>query len=83
MTIAPPENFEARLLELERIVTTLETGSVPLAEALDAYQQGALLVRECQAALSTAEQRIQVLELGALRELTADEDQQAEEGQRK
>ena len=83
MTSAPIENFEARLLALERIVTTLEGGNVPLAEALDAYQRGALLVRECQTALTAAEQRIQVIELDTLREQQAVGSMQPEEGQRK
>ena len=70
MTKVAPSNFESALLELEAIVTLLEGGNVPLAEALDAYQKGALLARECQDALATAEARIQVLEQGLTREFT-------------
>jgi len=63
-----PKSFESSLLELEAIVNSLETGNVPLATALDAYQKGALLVRECQDTLSAAESRVQVLEQNLLRE---------------
>ena len=68
MTQTAPGSFEAALLELEAIVATLETGNVPLAAALEAYQKGASLVRECQDTLTAAEARVQVLEQGLLRE---------------
>ena len=68
MTKTAPGSFEAALLELEAIVTTLEAGNVPLAAALDAYQKGASLVRECQDTLAAAEARVQLLEQGLLRE---------------
>ncbi len=62
-------NFEASLAELESIVLTLEAGNTPLDAALAAYQQGATVLRECQDALSVAEQRIQILEQGLLRDI--------------
>ncbi len=63
----PPETFEAALAELERIVATMEGGQLPLAEALAAYQRGAVLLQYCQAALKDAEQQVQVLERGVLK----------------
>ncbi|MBI3140964.1 MAG: exodeoxyribonuclease VII small subunit [Rhodocyclales bacterium] len=64
----PPPSFEAALAELEAIVQSMETGKLPLEESLAAYQRGAALLKYCQNALSTAEQKIQVLEAGELRE---------------
>ena len=63
----PPETFEAALAELERIVATMEGGQLPLAEALAAYQRGAVLLQYCQAALKDAEQQVEVLERGVLK----------------
>jgi exodeoxyribonuclease VII small subunit len=64
---SPPKTFEAALAELETIVTTMEGGQLPLAEALAAYQRGAELLQYCQAALKDAEQQVQVLERGVLK----------------
>ncbi len=68
MTKTAASSFEAALLELEAIVTSLEAANVPLETALAAYQRGASLVRECQDTLAAAETRVQVLEQNLLRE---------------
>ncbi len=65
----PPESFEAALAELESIVQGMETGKLSLEESLAAYQRGAALLKHCQGALSAAEQKIQVLEAGQLKDL--------------
>lgn len=64
-------NFEALLGELEAIVTSMESGKMPLDDALDQFQRGTELLRECQKTLDTAEARIKVLENGMLRDLDA------------
>jgi exodeoxyribonuclease VII small subunit len=56
---APP--FEQTLAQLEALVVRLESGELPLDEALRAFEHGVRLTRECQAALSSAQQRVQVL----------------------
>ena len=56
---APP--FEQSLAQLEALVVRLESGELPLDEALRAFEQGVRLTRECQAALSSAQQRVQLL----------------------
>ena len=65
----PPQlpDFETALTELERIVTTMESGQMPLNETISAYQRGVTLLRHCQLTLSTAETQIKVLEQGSLR----------------
>lgn len=64
----PPQSFETALAELESIVQGMEAGKLSLEESLAAYARGAELLKYCQNALAVAEQKIQVLEGGELRE---------------
>lgn len=52
-------SFEDALRELERIVGQLETGDVPLDQAITLYEKGDLLRRQCQARLDAAQARIE------------------------
>ena len=61
-----PESFEQALTELERIVAAMEAGDLPLEQALLNYQRGIALLKQCRGTLESAEQRIQILEAGAL-----------------
>ena len=54
-----PASFEKALSELEQIVTRLESGDLPLEEALN--ERGVQLARQGQAKLQQAEQRVQIL----------------------
>lgn len=54
-------DFEQALADLEQLVTTMETGDLPLEESLKAFEQGVKLTRECQAALQQAEQKVEIL----------------------
>ncbi len=54
-------NFEARLGELEQLVTRMEEGELGLEESLQTFEQGVRLVKQCQQALAQAEQKIKVL----------------------
>jgi exodeoxyribonuclease VII small subunit len=59
-----PENmpdFEQSLTELETLVQKLEAGDVPLEEALQTFERGVALTRQCQTALRTAQQKVEVL----------------------
>jgi exodeoxyribonuclease VII small subunit len=67
-SIAVAESFEAAMTELENIVQGMEAGRLSLEQSLSAYQRGAELLRFCQDTLSAAEQKVQVLEAGVLRE---------------
>ncbi|HTW76112.1 MAG TPA: exodeoxyribonuclease VII small subunit [Steroidobacteraceae bacterium] len=53
--------FEQTLAQLESLVAQLESGDLPLDVALRTFEQGVRLTRECQAALSAAQQRVQLL----------------------
>jgi len=66
----PPLTFEAALAELEALVSTMESGQMPLKESLAAYQRGAELIAYCQAVLKDAEQQVEVLEKGVLKAFT-------------
>lgn len=70
----PPKSFEAALAELEAIVQGMEGGKLSLEDSLSAYQRGAVLLKFCQNALAVAEQKIQVLEAGGLREFSGSAD---------
>ena len=54
-------DFEASLGELEQLVNRMEQGDLPLAEALQAFEQGIALTRDCQAILDQAEQKVRQL----------------------
>jgi exodeoxyribonuclease VII small subunit len=55
------QSFEDSLAELEKIVTKLEEGDLPLEESLELFEKGVGLSRECQERLNQAERRIEVL----------------------
>ena len=57
----PSLSFEHALKELEQIVARLESGELPLEEALSAFENGIQLARQGQQKLQQAEQRVQIL----------------------
>ncbi len=61
--------FESALAELEALIQNMENGQLPLEESIAAYRRGNDLLKHCQTQLSDAEQKIQLLEAGVLREL--------------
>jgi exodeoxyribonuclease VII small subunit len=71
-------DLEKSLAELEAIVEQLESGELPLDKSLKEFERGVRLSRECQGALKDAEQRVQVLMGGELRDFASD-DQEADE----
>lgn len=53
--------LEESLQQLEALVSSLESGELSLEASLKAFEQGVTLVRDCQAVLKDAEQRVQKL----------------------
>lgn len=51
-------SFEESLAELERIVNRLETGEVPLDDAIEEFNKAMKLVKECDDKLNSAEEAI-------------------------
>jgi exodeoxyribonuclease VII small subunit len=68
----PPQSLEAALTELEKIVSSMEEGELPLERSLAAYKRGAELLKYCQTALQDAQQQVKVLENGVLRDFKSD-----------
>ena len=58
-TAAP--DFEQALAELESLVERLERGDLPLDEALQTFERGVGLTRQCQTALKAAQQKVEIL----------------------
>jgi exodeoxyribonuclease VII small subunit len=53
--------LEKSLEELEALVARLESGDLPLEEALKEFERGVKLTRQCQTALADAEQKVEIL----------------------
>lgn len=51
-------SFEKSLEQLEEIVTKLETGNVPLDDAIDDFNHAMELVKTCNKKLNSAEEAI-------------------------
>ncbi|MCE5278666.1 MAG: exodeoxyribonuclease VII small subunit [Planctomycetaceae bacterium] len=64
-------SFEQALAQLEGIVEKIESGQVPLEQAIEMYAQGTRLVQQCRVILDAAEKKIQLLSKNADGSLTA------------
>lgn len=53
--------FEAALARLEEVVRRLESGDVPLEEAVALFEEGVKLARACSDRLNAVEKRIEEL----------------------
>jgi len=62
-----PASFEAALSELEKIVSSMESGKLTLEQTLDAHKRGLELAQYCQSILSQAQQQVKILEEEALK----------------
>ena len=51
-------SFEEKLDELEKIVNKLETGQVPLDDAIEEFKKAMDLVKECDEKLNSAQEAI-------------------------
>ena len=59
---ALPATYEAALRELEELVSSLESGQLPLDLLLTGYQRGAQLLAFCKSRLEAVENQVKVLE---------------------
>ena len=69
-----PKSFEAAVSELEAIVQEMESGNLPLEDALARYQRGGSLTLNYgpEATLGDAEQRVRMLEGDGLTDFPTD-----------
>jgi exodeoxyribonuclease VII small subunit len=65
--LVSPASYEAALAELERLVSAMEAGQLPLDQLLDSYKRGAELLSFCRARLEAVEQQVKILEDGQLK----------------
>ena len=61
MTAKTSYPFEASLDKLEKLVEKMEGGDLSLEESLKVFEEGVKLTRECQQALTLAEQKVKML----------------------
>lgn len=57
----PAFDFEQAMADLESLVSRMESGELTLEESLQTFERGIHLTSACQQALSSAEQRVQIL----------------------
>ncbi len=55
------ENFEAQLARLEELVQALESGELPLEEAVKTFEEGMVISKKLAEVLAAAERKIEVL----------------------
>ena len=70
---SPPQSLEAALTELEKIVSSMEEGELPLERSLAAYKRGAELLKYCQSTLKGAQQQVDILEKDVLKAFKTDD----------
>lgn len=56
-----PASIEQAMERLEKLVSDMESGKLPLEKLITSYEEGAGLVRLCQEKLDAAEQKIQII----------------------
>lgn len=56
-----PIDLEKALGELETLVEELERGELPLEKALEQFERGVALTRDCESALTAAERKVELL----------------------
>jgi exodeoxyribonuclease VII small subunit len=54
-------NFETSVAELEATIVRMEKGEMSLEDALQSFEEGVRLSRECQQLLASAEKRVLLL----------------------
>ncbi len=73
------KSFEESLDELEKIANNLENGDLGLDEAINEFEKGIKLSKECSEKLDEAEKRINILVQGENDELKEEKFIQSEE----
>lgn len=67
------KNFESAMEELEKLIYSLEEGSLSLDESIKTYKKGMELAAFCSEALQKAEQEIYVLEQETISQMNGEE----------
>jgi len=56
-----PANYGEAVDQLEALITSLESGQLPLEELLGQYQRGAALLKYCRERLQAVEEQVKLL----------------------
>ena len=59
--MAEKKNFEQSITELGEIVRKLDGGQISLDEAMELFEKGVKLTKECNKMLDEAEQKVEIL----------------------
>jgi exodeoxyribonuclease VII small subunit len=70
---ATPASFEEAMEELERLVSQMEAGELPLEASVAAYKRGSELVKYCSAQLDKVDSQVKILEGEMLKPFAADD----------
>lgn len=68
-----PERYEDIVAAIESLVEGIESGKIGLEDSIEAYEQGVKLIARARAILTKAEQRVESLDLEALRKKAEEE----------
>jgi exodeoxyribonuclease VII small subunit len=66
------ETFDQGVTALEELVGALESGDLPLEQALEAFEKGVGLVRRLNERLNEAEKKIEILSRGSAGDLVSE-----------
>jgi exodeoxyribonuclease VII small subunit len=55
------ETYETKIEQLRKIIEKIEDGNTSLDESIKLYEQGALIVKQCETLLAEAEVKITTL----------------------
>ncbi len=55
------KSFEKMLLEIKKIVDTLEQGKLPLDESIEKFETGAALIKQCYQDLESVKKKISLI----------------------
>ena len=73
------DNFETKMIDLEKIVTELEKGNLSLEDSLNKFEEGMKISKECSDILEKAERKITMLIKNSNGELVEENFVQTEE----
>lgn len=54
--------YEEAIAQLEQLIARMESGQLSLEDTLKAYQEGAALLKQCQAVLQKVEHQVKVFQ---------------------
>jgi exodeoxyribonuclease VII small subunit len=70
---AQPASFEEAMEELEKLVSQMEGGELPLEESVAAYKRGSELVKYCSVQLDKVDSQVKILEGEMLKPFASDD----------